>query len=64
MSCCGTSCRFYEYLVELNKRDSEKVITEVDSEEAPVNSAIIVEYLKALVKTDKISQYSQGGIVR
>lgn len=29
-----------------------------------INSAVVVEYLKALVKTDQISQFSQAGVVR
>ena len=51
-------------MVELNKRDSASVIKHVDSKAMAVNSAVIVEYLKALVKTDKISQFSQAGAVR
>lgn len=57
-------CRFNDFLVELNKRDSAAVVRHVDSGAMAVNSAVIVEYLKALVKTDKISQYSQAGVVR
>lgn len=60
----GALCRFNDFLVELNKRDSAAVVRHVDSGAMAVNSAVIVEYLKALVKTDKISQYSQAGVVR
>ena len=36
----------------------------VDDKTLAVNSAVIVEYLKALVKTNKISQYTSDGVVR
>ena len=52
------------FLVELNKRDPEAVVKHVDSGAFKVNSAVAVDYLKALVRTDKISQYSQQGTVR
>ena len=57
-------CRFHDFLVELNKRDSASVIKHVDSKTMAINSAVVVEYLKALVKTDQISQFSQAGVVR
>ena len=57
-------CRSQAFLSELNKRDSAAVIRHVDSGSMAVNSAVIVEYLKALVKTDRIAQYSDGGLVR
>ncbi len=57
-------CRSQAFLSELNKRDSAAVIKHVDSGSMAVNSAMIVEYLKALVKTDKIAQYGEGGVVR
>jgi hypothetical protein len=59
-----THCRSQAYLSELNKRDSAAVIKYVDSGSTAVNSAVIVEYLKALVKTGAISQFSDGGNVR
>lgn len=58
------SDRSQAFLSELNKRDSAAVIRHVDSGSMAVNSAVIVEYLKALVKTDRIAQYSDGGLVR
>ena len=51
-------------MAELNKRDSEAVIKHVDSGSMAVNSAVIVEYMKALVKTDKIKQFSGESVVR
>jgi len=57
-------CRSHAYLSELNKRDSAAVIKYVDSGSTAVNSAVIVEYLKALVKTGAIAQFSDGGNVR
>ncbi len=57
-------CRSQAYLSELNKRDSAAVIKYVDSGSTAVNSAVIVEYLKALVKTGAIAQFSDGGNVR
>ena len=57
-------CRSQAYLSELNKRDSAAVIKYVDSGSTAVNSAVIVEYLKALVKTGAIAQFSNGGNVR
>lgn len=56
--------RSQAYLSELNKRDSAAVIKYVDSGSTAVNSAVIVEYLKALVKTGAIAQFSDGGNVR
>lgn len=56
--------RSQAYLSELNKRDSAAVIKHVDSGSTAVNSAVIVEYLKALVKTDRIAQYTDGSTVR
>ena len=57
-------CRSHAYLSELNKRDSAAVIKYVDSGSTAVNSAVIVEYLKALVRTGAIAQFSDGGNVR
>lgn len=56
-------CRSQAFLAELNKRDSEAVLKHVEDKTLAVNSAVIVEYLKALVKTNRISQYSNDGIV-
>lgn len=57
-------CRSHAYLAELNKRDSEAVLKHVEDKTFAVNSAVTVEYLKALVKTNRISQYSSDGVVR
>ena len=57
------ACRAQAFLAELNKRDPAAVLRLVDSKTLAVNSAVIVEYLKALVKTDKISQFSSDGAV-
>jgi len=62
--CMFPDCRSHAYLSELNKRDSAAVIKYVDSGSTAVNSAVIVEYLKALVKTGAIAQFSDGGNVR
>lgn len=62
--CVFPDCRSHAYLSELNKRDSAAVIKYVDSGSTAVNSAVIVEYLKALVKTGAIAQFSDGGNVR
>ena len=38
------------------------MLKHVEDKTLAVNSAVIVEYLKALVKTNRISQYSNDGI--
>ena len=37
------------------------MLKHVEDKTLAVNSAVIVEYLKALVKTNRISQYSNDG---
>ncbi|KAL3155675.1 hypothetical protein ABBQ32_012702 [Trebouxia sp. C0010 RCD-2024] len=55
--------RSQAFLAELNKRDPKAVLRHVDNKTLAVNPAVIVEYLKALVKTNRISQYSIDGAV-
>lgn len=50
------------YLVELNKSNPREVIARVDSKEYASNSAVVVEYLKALVATGKLSEYAASSI--
>lgn len=55
--------RSQAFLAELNKRDPKAVLRHVEDKTLAVNPAVIVEYLKALVKTNRIAQYSIDGAV-
>ena len=48
----------------MNKRDPEAVIKHVDSGSMAVNQAVVVEYMKALVRTDRISKFSGDSVVK
>ena len=57
-------CRFVALLRELNKQNANAVLKHVDSGKFAVNDDVVVEYLKALVKTGKISEFSGGAVNR
>lgn len=55
------ACRVLAYVAELGAHDPRAVIEYIDKEVPAPNEPVIAEYLKALTKTDALSQYTSQG---
>ena len=57
----STAFRVHAYVAELGVHNPRAVLEYVDKEVPAPNEAVIAEYLKALTKTNALSQYTAQG---